>query len=251
MLDSLVRVVLDYQDDGPHRLRTSGLASFTEVFGEDLLVQYCRCYVHADRLESLVSMLHCSLEKQGTESAAAFRLYLTFHAFAVGTLSEATTALDDLRDAPEARRVFDEDEWQNGLQKWLTWSDETPWARKLRNKIAFHLDDKWIRDGLKGLADGDQPFTILAGDSRKARDSYMPLGHSAMLAGADLARSGMLEAIDPDSEIELVSLKDKLGTSFLGALDRCGLKPIPVKCNRVPTYREEVEEITRARDATK
>ncbi len=239
MLDSLVRVVYEYQEDGPRRLRTSGLASFIAAFGEDLLVQYCRCYIHSDRLESLVSMLHSSLEKQGTKSAASFRLYLTFQTFVVGTLFETVTALNALREALESRGIFDETEWKNGPQKWLEWSYRTSWAGKVRKKAAFHVDPDWIREGLAALAQGDPGYSIIVADSQKARDSYMQLAHEAMLAGAGVAQADILDALDAESELELVGLKDKVNLSFLAALKRLGLEPIPMKSNRVVSLGEE------------
>lgn len=242
--DPLVRVTWEYQEGGPSRLRTSGLASLLAKLGEDVLVQYCRCYVHADRLESLVSMLHSSLEKQGPKGAASFRLYLTSHLFTIGTLFEAATALTALRKALEGRGLFDEEEWKAGLQTWLAWSHRTPFAGRVRKKAAFHVDPEWIREGLRGLAKGDSPFTLLANDSRKARDAYIPLAHSAMLAGANLAQSDVLDALPADVETELLSLRDKLGLSLYGTLKRADLEPILVKSFRVPSWKEEVEGIT-------
>lgn len=239
MLDSLVRVVWEDQDGGPKRLRTSGLASFVAKFGEDLLIQYCRCYVHADRLESLVSMLHWALKNQS--GVAAIRIYLTFQAFAVGTLFEATASINALAKALKEAGIFEKKEWEEGLGKWIAWSKDRPWVEYVRKKAAFHVDADWVREGLRAFS--DEPFTVMTWDSRKARDSYMPLAHSAMLAGAHLAKSDFLDAMSAEKELGLVRLKDALGKSFLKTLDRRGLKPILLKSNRVPSYQEEVREI--------
>jgi hypothetical protein len=242
MVELLGPLVYEYQEGGPRRLFASGgLAPFMEALGEDVLIQYCRCYIHADRLESLITMLHLTTKERGAKSTAALRVYLTFRAFTIGTLFEAVTSLNALRDALEAAGIFDYAEWSEGLQKWLTWSHRTPWLGKLRKKMAFHVDPDWIRDGLQAIAKERDPVTIIAADSEKARDSFMPLAHSAMIAGAGLAESDLLDAMDAKTELERARLKDKLNISFHGALTRRGLIPVGVKSDHVPSLPEEME----------
>src|SRR5690349_7658118 len=83
--------------DGGWKLTVSDLASLRARLGANILEQFCACFVHADRITSLIVFQDLSNATFSGESVATNRNYLTFWFFLVGTLKELSLDLGRLR----------------------------------------------------------------------------------------------------------------------------------------------------------
>ena len=130
------------------------LKKFEQVFGEDLLVAFCQCFVHADRLLSLASWPLASGEKFGEESVAYSRDLNTMFFLALGALHESVTAVDNLEKAGIGQRFPDSPSWPKLNELAMTWKD-FPRSAELRSTLGFHVDSntKLMRRGLKRLVE--------------------------------------------------------------------------------------------------
>ncbi|MFZ5877687.1 MAG: hypothetical protein ACOYXU_14970 [Nitrospirota bacterium] len=160
------------------------LKSFRDTLGPDVVNAFCRCFVHADRLMSLISFGRLSLKHYGSSSRGFTRNLQTMVWFTVGTLRELALALRDLRSALAKRNMLDlaSKPWQTLREVEDRW-ERAPFFREMRNVAAFHVDSEVIDRGLDAMeADGN---AILCDGEGKNRDrSSMRLGLEALLNGS-------------------------------------------------------------------
>ena len=88
---------------------------FDNRVGRDVLNAFCRCFVHVDRLNSMVSCMHTSQCHHGRDSVAYARDLDTLAWFTVGTLRELARAIRKLRSALAQRSLLDPES-----DPWLT-----------------------------------------------------------------------------------------------------------------------------------
>jgi hypothetical protein len=232
---TLVRVVAEFRGDAEWRIRTDDLPDFRDALGLDLLSAFCRCYIHADRLESLGSMFTPVLETAGRESTRGRRDFMAFFAFVAGTLRELHLGLNELVGALRRRGVYDVDEWVGtakmvrdgfpGLKKWQDWGGSAS-TIDLRDMLAFHVDPTMLRAGVKSFTDRVEKVALHEGDHRLVRDSWFRLAHISLLEGASFTFGDLGKLLD--SVRPMLNPKDALDYAFLKALERCGLKPTVV-----------------------
>jgi hypothetical protein len=166
------------------KIELRDLASFRNTLGPDVLNAFCRCFVHADRLTSLISFGYLSMKIHGEASIGFLRNLQTMVWLTVGTLRELALAIRDLRSALAKRGMLDaqskpwlalrevEDRWEND-----------PFFRDMRNIAAYHVDAKVIEKGLVAMeADGNA--VLCEGQGEELDQSSMRLGLEALLNGS-------------------------------------------------------------------
>ena len=160
------------------------LRSFREILGPDVVNGFCRCFVHADRLTSLISFGYLSLKHHGESSPAFSRNRQTLVWFAVGTLRELALALRDLRTALAKYRLLNSNSgpWIT-LRQFETRWERDPFFRNMRNKVAFHVAADVIETGLTAM-EGEGKIILAEGHGGKLDESSMRLGLEALLNGS-------------------------------------------------------------------
>ncbi len=105
-------------DEGVLRLEIDDLASFRSTLGEEILSAFCRCFIQADRLTSLMHFVRLLETHCPHESVAVTRDLYTMTWLAVGTLREYGKAIQKLRSTLAKARLFDKnsDEWKQLLE---------------------------------------------------------------------------------------------------------------------------------------
>jgi|NGEPerStandDraft_6_1074524.scaffolds.fasta_scaffold05776_4 hypothetical protein len=220
-----VRVVLDGHRDGDWEIRTSDLPDLVAVVGEDVLAAFCTCFIHADRIVSLVAFFHVSQKRFKKGSIAEHRNFLTFASFLVGTLKELAENLCHLTAVLKERDLLDAASWKKGLGRWQTWGTSGP-ASTVRKKLSFHVDPELVRDGLRSIASTPEKRVLIKGATGKLRDSAFILGQDASLRGLQLKLGSLNVLGDP---AQYLALTDALEDEFIRVLEASGLKPILVR----------------------
>jgi hypothetical protein len=208
-------------------LRVSSLRDFVDFAGRDLTVALCRCYVQADRINSLAIMLYFTRPSHTPQSVAEIRDSLTFDFFMMGTLWEYSDALSQLREAEKRRRIFDRSAWKK-LDRCKRVGESTV-HRVIRNEAAFHVDRNLVSKGVsKVLKATKGPFAILAGDDDKQRNSFGRLAHEALVSGLAARTRGRLLVVTRDLA-KFLAVHDDLDPELHRILKELDLKPIHVK----------------------
>ena len=182
---------------GPWEFKVRNLRRFDEVLGHDVLTAFCRCFVHVDRLNSLISCMHTSKQYHGPDSVAYSRDLNTLVWFTVGTLRELARAIQSLRAALATRRRLDPQS-----APWVTLRDlERRWDnddnyRKMRNQAAFHVDPEVIERGLNILVEAEDDVTLAEGRGPRHVDSRLTVGFLSLHNGLDLDLEGYGEFLD-------------------------------------------------------
>ena len=179
-------VVLVHSGDGERwTIEIRGFAQVLYRVGDDAINAFCRCFVHADRLTSLIGFAHFSEREYGQSAPAFHRDLQTMVWFVVGTLRELAIAVRDLRSALAKRKLLtiDSDPWQVLAAIEKRWEDD-PVYREMRNKVAFHVDEELTQKGLRALAEKDLAV-LVQGDGRKQRHSFLSLGLDAVFMGSN------------------------------------------------------------------
>jgi len=173
------------------------LRRFDEVFGRPVLSAFCRCFVHVDRLNSLISCMHASQEFHKQDSLAYARDLDTLVWFTVGTLRELALAIQDLRAALAKRGRLDA-----ASAPWVALRDlERRWEndpdyRRMRNQAAFHVDPDVIESGLNVLVEDGDDVTLAEGRGPKHVDSRLTLGLLSLHNGLEWNPDGYGEFLE-------------------------------------------------------
>lgn len=180
------------------------LRDFDTRVGRDVLNAFCRCFVHVDRLNSMVSCMHASRCHHGLDSVAYTRDLDTLAWFTVGTLRELALAITKLRSALAKRSLLDpeSDPWLTLRRLEKRWENDESY-RKMRNVAAFHVDEELIDGGLDGLTI-DPCVPLANGHGSKHVKSRLTLGFLALHngLGLDLDRyRGFHEVVMADLDV--------------------------------------------------
>ena len=89
------------------RIEATDFARLRSIRGPDVTNAFCHCFVHADRLTSLIGFACLSEERYGKDSPPFQRDLQTMIWFTVGTLRELASAIRDLRSALVNRGKLD------------------------------------------------------------------------------------------------------------------------------------------------
>lgn len=179
------------------------LAKFDQALGTAVLAAFARCFVHTDRLLSLVSFAYISNEKYGEKTTAFGRDLHTMVWFTIGTLRELALAIQYLRSELKKKDLLKpntahwlklreiEDRWNNN-----------PAFKKMRDKAAFHLDEDVMISGVQALVKNVRDVELLKADNEKQVHASFTFGTTVMYNGLgwdDLDQYGrFLEAVSTD-----------------------------------------------------
>lgn len=163
---------------------------FDNRVGRDVLNAFCRCFVHVNRLNSMVSCMHTSQCHHGCDSVAYARDLETLAWFTVGTLRELAKAVRKLRSALAKRSLLDpeSDPWLTLRKLEERWENDESY-RKMRDVAAFHLDEKPVNRGLNALTK-DPCVPLANGQGSKHVKSRLTLGFLALHNGLGLDLDG-------------------------------------------------------------
>lgn len=176
--------------DRPWQLTVRNVRRFDEVFGRGVLNAFCRCFVHVDRLNSVISCMYTSEQHHGSKSLAYARDLHTLVWFTVGTLRELGRAIRYLKSALKKSKRLDPESapWIKLRNLEARWEQEN--YRRMRDQVAFHVDTKVIRRGLNQLLEDEHDVTLAEGDGPKQVDSRLTLGFLSLHNGLDLELDG-------------------------------------------------------------
>ena len=183
--------------DSPWEFKLRNLRRFDEVFGRPVLSAFCRCFVHVDRLNSLISCMHTSQQFHGPNSVAYSRDLNTLVWFTVGTLRELALAIQGLRTALATRGRLDPESapWVALRDLERRWENEADY-RRMRNQVAFHVDPQVIDRGLNVLVEDEEDVTLAEGRGPKHVDSRLTLGLLSLHNGLELDLEGYGEFLE-------------------------------------------------------
>ena len=180
--------LLFVRDDKTERwaIEASDFARLRQAIGPDVVNAFCRCFVHADRLTSLIGFAFSSEERYGKDSPPFHRDLQTMVWFAVGTLRELASAIRDLRSSMAKRGTLDikSAPWATLAEVERRWEDD-PFYRNMRNVVAFHVDSEMTEKGLDALARQGR-VVLIQGDGRPQRHTFLRVGLEALFMGSDM-----------------------------------------------------------------
>lgn len=182
---------------GPWQFKLRNLRRFDEVFGRDVLRAFCRCFVHVDRLNSMISCMHTSQQYHGPDSVAYGRDLNTLVWFTVGTLRELARAIHGLRAALARRDRLDAESapWVTMSNLVRRWENDDGY-RRMRDQAAFHVDPDVIERGLNILVEDEDDVTLAEGRDARHVDSRLTLGFLSLQNGLNLDLEGYGEFLE-------------------------------------------------------
>lgn len=206
---------------GRWTVEVNGFKEFKDALGSDVVNGFARCFVHADRLTSLIGFANFSKNEYGEDSPAFSRDLQTVVWFAVGTLRELALALQGVRSALAKRKLLDPDS-----SPWLTlrdvekrWEDD-PFFRNMRNTVAFHLDADIVDHGLTEL-DKEERVILIEGQGDQQRHAWLKLGLEAVFRGGDKDENDFERFISAVAQDQGVA--DAIQNAFVDVLDKAGI----------------------------
>ncbi len=183
-----VKLIAAREKTEPQRwtIRVEDFATFRQTLGTDVLNAFSRCFVHADRLTSLIGFVDLSEKRHGTDSRPFSRDLQTTVWFAVGTLRELALAVRDLRSALAKRDRLDPTSasWMTLQQFEQRWEDDS-FYRNMRNIVAFHIDPDMTEKGLEALSSQGR-VVLFEGEGERQQNASLRLGLEALFMGCDL-----------------------------------------------------------------
>ena len=194
-----------------------------EALGADVMNAFCRCFIHADRLTSMISFAYTSERHYGRDSIAFGRDLHTMVWFTIGTLRELAHAIKDCRAALAKRGLL-----EPKSAPWTKLRDlEDRWERdktfySMRNTAAFHVDEDVVEKGLVTLAAERTHADLSRGEGPKSHASSLTLGVEAMHngLGMDLEAYGrFLEQVSEDHGIG-----NAIQEAFILAVETAGVR---------------------------
>jgi hypothetical protein len=215
--------VLFIREAGTQRwtVEISEFARFREVLGPDVLNAFSRCFVHADRLTSLVGFAYLSEQRYGMHSRPFTRDLQTMVWFVVGTLRELATAIRDLRSALAKRGALDANSapWITLREVEKRWEDD-PFYREMRNIVSFHVNPDVTEKGLQALAKRGR-VVIIEGDGEPQQNLILRLGLESLSMGFDMDVNGferLMMSVGKDQGVA-----STIQEAFLLALHKAGI----------------------------
>jgi hypothetical protein len=195
--------------------------------GEEVFDYFCCCFIHADRLTSLVNFSYFSKENYGGDSIAGRRDRLTSVWLMVGTLKELGLNLHKLRNALVVANLWDRTAWKKTLHKWEDWTSGKG-VSALRNQVAFHVDRDRLSVGFPKIPNEDA--FIYRSDTLKNREGWFEVSSLALLVGIQTRIGADRLEIDLESVLgsfgEFLAIGHALGDEFIRVLKVLGLGPI-------------------------
>ena len=209
-------------DTGKWKIELQNFPALEKALGRDVVNAFCRCFVHSDRLTSIINCDYVSGQYYGTDSTAYGRDHMSMVWFTIGTLRELALAIRDARAALAKRSWLEpesehwaalrtiEDRWENDR-----------YFRKIRDVAAFHVDKEIIDKGLDALVK-HHVIDLAEGQGEKEVNSTLSLGALALFngLGMSLHEFGAFIAEVTDDHI---AVPKAIQTAFLCAAEAAGV----------------------------
>jgi hypothetical protein len=221
----MVRVIAESQQNGTFILRTSDLRKLRQKIGDEVFDYFCCCFLHADRITSLIAFKYLSQENHGENSVASSRDDFNVCWFLAGVMKELEQDLSKLRAALIKKGSWDLISWEKNLKKWETWG-QTKSISLLRNQIAFHVNRRRINEGLNSIPNEDA--IIFRFDGERTINSWCEIANEALIRGSQITTEDGnvdLKAIIENLP-EYLFIQDAIVDEFLRVLKYHGLNPI-------------------------
>jgi hypothetical protein len=188
--DRCVGVLRDHAS-GSWEVEITDRPLLLDALGEPLVIAFCRCFVHADRLAALASLAHAYAPDEQHLGITARRNIDAVFWFAAGSLLELQEAVAEVgRGLHRSGISTAELEGWSILHELSTWR-QGKLLRRLRNKMAFHIDAEDIRVGLRSPIPEEEPWLLARGESPNMRDAHVPFGTHPLLVGLQIQRQDM------------------------------------------------------------
>jgi hypothetical protein len=217
------RAVLIKAGDGKWKIELKQFDAFRDRLGADVLHAFGRCFVHVDRLQSLMSLLALSEERYGRDSVTFERNMHTAVLFAVGTLRELASAIRAARSALAKRGLLDAntDPWVKLRAVEHRWENDE-FFRERRNTIAFHVDEDVIKKGVDEIIkDPNLEVLLSRGDDRHVEATSISLGYLALINGMGMNLEQYEKFVTKVGEDQ--GIGEQVQLAFLEALDKTGI----------------------------
>jgi len=222
-MTSRTPLVLLVRQKGTQRwtIETRDFAAFRQSLGPDVVNALSRCFVHADRLTSLIGFAYLSEQHHGKDSTPFSRDLQTMVWFVVGTLRELATAVRDLRSALAKRGLLDPKSapWVTLRDIEKRWEDD-PFYRDMRNIVAFHIDPDVTEKGLQALANKGR-VVIVEGEGKRQHNTSLKLGLEALFMGCTMDIDGFQKFMSAVGEDQGGSRA--IEEAFTLALEKAGI----------------------------
>lgn len=197
------------------------LKAFRERVGPDVMNGFACCFVHTDRLMSLISFAYISAVHYGEPSPCFHRNLQTMVWYTAGTLRELALSIRNLRSALAKRQMLDPTSkpWVALRAIEARWEDD-PAFRGLRNIVSFHVDPLVVEKGLLQLETGEDVI-LSQGRGGQLDQSTMRLGLEALLNGTGRSLADLEDVVKVVSQDQGISTA--VQEAFILALNAAGI----------------------------
>ena len=209
-------------DTGKWKIELQNFPELVNALGRDVVNAFCRCFVHSDRLTSIISCEYTSEQYHGRDSTAYGRDLTSMIWFTIGTLRELALAIRDARAALAKRGWLEpKSEHWTALRKVEERWENDEFFRTKRNVAAFHVNKELIDKGLNELVK-DRKVVLAEGQSEKNVDSTVSLGALALFHGLGMSLDdygAFLTKVTDDHAVVAKAIQ----TAFLDAAEAAGV----------------------------
>ena len=220
--DNNPAIKLSVDDTGKWKIELRNFPELVRALGRDVVNAFCRCFVHSDRLTSIISCTYTSEQYHGRDSTAHGRDHTSMVWFTIGTLRELALAIRDARAALAKRGWLEpESEHWAALRKVEERWENDEFFRTKRNVAAFHLDKKLIDKGLNELVK-DRVIDLAEGQGEKNVDSTLSLGALALFLGLGMSLDdygAFITKVSDDHAVVAYAIQ----TAFIHAAEAAGV----------------------------
>lgn len=194
---------------------------FRSTLGAEVLTAFVRCFVHLDRLQSLVSFQFLSQQHYMSDSIPFKRNLQTMVWFTVGTLRELGEAVQHLRSALKKRGILDPESkhWVQLRSLETRWEDDS-FYRKMRDTVAFHVDASVVENGLTAL-EGQHTVVVVEAEGPKSEQTSLRMGLEAVFMGSDKDKDDFTKFITNVAEDH--GIGDAIQSAFIDAVEKAGI----------------------------
>lgn len=158
-----------------------------KALGENTTAAFCRLFIWADRLTSAQSLVLASRTQHGVDSVGFRRNLDALIWYTVGCMREAGLAIQGCRSALAKRQLLGAESpiWKQLGEREKRWNQD-PTFREMRNKAAFHFDQKVAERGIEKIGDTATPgarITLAHGDGGSVDSTILTLGTVCLFNG--------------------------------------------------------------------
>ena len=220
--DNKPAIKLSVDDTGKWKIELRNFPELVKALGRDVVIAFCRCFVHSDRLTSVRSCTYSSEQYYGRDSTAYGRDHMSMVWFTIGTLRELAFAIRDARAALAKRGWLEpkSEHWVALRKVEERWNNDK-FFRTKRDVAAFHIDKQLIDKGLDELVK-DRVINLAEGQGEKNVDSTLSLGALALFHGLGMSLDDYDAFITKVTDDEAV-VADAIQTAFLHAAEAAGV----------------------------